>query len=143
FQTKSGENATLSPEQEEAMMVSGKSIIAAGAGSGKTRVLAAKIAYTINELNINPDKVIATSFSRASAGELGDRDHPPPQRRCHRRLRSHRRDDPAFHPQSTEEQAVCASTHRRFGTLWQYRGREACRTQFLRTSRGPRSLSGE
>jgi DNA helicase-2/ATP-dependent DNA helicase PcrA len=73
FQTKSGENATLSPEQEEAMMVSGKSIIAAGAGSGKTRVLAAKIAYTINELNINPDKVIATSFSRASAGELGDR----------------------------------------------------------------------
>lgn len=73
FQTTTGEKQGLTPEQEEAMMVSGKSIIAAGAGSGKTRVLASKIAYTIKELNVDPSQVIATTFSKEAAGELKKR----------------------------------------------------------------------
>jgi superfamily I DNA/RNA helicase len=73
FQTRTGEKQGLTPEQEEAMMVSGKSIIAAGAGSGKTRVLASKIAYTINELGVNPAQIIATTFSKEAAGELKKR----------------------------------------------------------------------
>lgn len=73
FQTRTGAKQGLTPEQEEAMMVSGKSIIAAGAGSGKTRVLASKIAYTINELGVSPDNIIATTFSKEAAGELQKR----------------------------------------------------------------------
>lgn len=73
FQTRTGEKQGLTPEQEEAMMVSGKSIIAAGAGSGKTRVLASKIAYTIQELGVSPDNIIATTFSKEAAGELQKR----------------------------------------------------------------------
>lgn len=73
FQTSTGEKQGLTPEQEEAMMVSGKSIIAAGAGSGKTRVLASKIAYTIQELGVSPDQIIATTFSKEAAGELQKR----------------------------------------------------------------------
>jgi superfamily I DNA/RNA helicase len=73
FQTRTGEKQGLTPEQEEAMMVSGKSIIAAGAGSGKTRVLASKIAYTINELGVSPSNIIATTFSNEAAEELKKR----------------------------------------------------------------------
>lgn len=73
FQTRTGEMQRLTPEQEEAMMVTGKSIIAAGAGSGKTRVLASKIAYTIQELGVDPDQIIATTFSREAADELKER----------------------------------------------------------------------
>ena len=73
FQTRTGEKQGLTPEQEEAMMVTGKSIIAAGAGSGKTRVLASKIAYTIQELGVSPDQIIATTFSKEAAGELQKR----------------------------------------------------------------------
>lgn len=73
FQTETGRKQGLTPEQEEAMMVRGKAIIAAGAGSGKTRVLASKIAYLINELGVKPDEIIATSFSRDSANELKHR----------------------------------------------------------------------
>lgn len=73
FQTRTGEKQGLTPEQEEAMMVRGKSIIAAGAGSGKTRVLASKIAYTIQELGVSPDNIIATTFSKEAAGELQKR----------------------------------------------------------------------
>lgn len=73
FQTRTGEKQRLTPEQEEAMMVSGKSIIAAGAGSGKTRVLASKIAYTIKELGVSPSNIIATTFSSEAATELEKR----------------------------------------------------------------------
>jgi superfamily I DNA/RNA helicase len=73
FRTETGKRQGLTPEQEEAMMVRGKAIIAAGAGSGKTRVLASKIAYLVNELGVNPSQIIATSFSKASADELQER----------------------------------------------------------------------
>ncbi len=73
FQTRTGEIQRLTPEQEEAMMVTGKSIIAAGAGSGKTRVLASKIAYTINELGASPDQIIATTFGKEASNELKSR----------------------------------------------------------------------
>lgn len=71
--TKTAKEVNLTPEQEDAMRVKGKSIIAAGAGSGKTRVLAAKVVYTIKELGAAPNQIIATSFSRKSAHELFER----------------------------------------------------------------------
>lgn len=73
YKTKTGRELMLSPEQEDAMMVRGKSIIAAGAGSGKTRVMAGKVVYHIKELGAKPSQFIATSFSNKSAHELIDR----------------------------------------------------------------------
>jgi len=71
--TATGKQLGLTPEQEVAMRLTGQGLIAAGAGSGKTRVLAAKVVYTIKELGARPDQIIATSFSKKSAAELKDR----------------------------------------------------------------------
>jgi superfamily I DNA/RNA helicase len=70
YATQTAKRSKLSPDQERAMMVRGKGIIAAGAGSGKTATLASKVAYHINELGVPPGAVVATSFSRKSAAEL-------------------------------------------------------------------------
>ena len=68
--TKIGAEQRLSPDQERSMMIRGKGIIAAGAGSGKTKTLASKVVYHIRELGASPDAIMATSFSRKSAAEL-------------------------------------------------------------------------
>lgn len=73
YATKVGKAQRLSPDQERAMMVRGKGIIAAGAGSGKTKTLAAKVVYHIDELGVPPRSIMATSFSRKSAAELRKR----------------------------------------------------------------------
>jgi superfamily I DNA/RNA helicase len=71
--TRVGKEQRLSRDQEQAMMVSGLSIIAAGAGSGKTRVLASKVVYHTQEQGAPLGSVIACSFSRKSAAELKER----------------------------------------------------------------------
>lgn len=73
YRTKVGQQLGLSPEQEEAVVQSGKVVIGAGAGSGKTRVLAGKVAYLIKEKGAKPHEIIATSFSKKSAAELVER----------------------------------------------------------------------
>jgi superfamily I DNA/RNA helicase len=73
YATKTAKAQHLSPDQERAMMARGKAIIAAGAGSGKTKTLASKVAYHVNELGVPPGAIIATSFSRKSAAELRKR----------------------------------------------------------------------
>lgn len=70
YATATGRKQRLSPDQEQAMLLTGKGVIAAGAGSGKTRVLASKVVYHINELGVPPTSVMATSFSKKSAAEL-------------------------------------------------------------------------
>jgi len=71
--TDIGKQLMMTEEQEDAMMVTGKSLIAAGAGSGKTRVLAGKVIDIINREGGKSSQVIATSFSKKSAAELKER----------------------------------------------------------------------
>jgi len=75
--TETGKRLNLTPEQELAMTVEGKAIIAAGAGSGKTRVLAGRVAWLIKEKGVPANKIMATSFTRNSAIELKERIQKP------------------------------------------------------------------
>lgn len=69
-QTDTGSKLSLNTQQEAAMVASGKKVIAAGAGSGKTRVLAGEVAYRINELGYDASSICAVSFTRKSSNEL-------------------------------------------------------------------------
>jgi superfamily I DNA/RNA helicase len=69
-QTKTGQKLSLNTQQEAAMVADGKKVVAAGAGSGKTRVLAGEVAYRINEMGYDASSIMAVSFTRKSSKEL-------------------------------------------------------------------------
>lgn len=63
----------ITEEQERAMICEGANLISAGAGSGKTKVLAGKVVYHIKEQGVPMDKVIAVAFNKKASIELGRR----------------------------------------------------------------------
>ncbi len=66
--------ATLNDRQREAAMASeGRVRVVAGAGSGKTRVLAHRFAFLVNEIGISPANILCMTFTNKAAQEMKSR----------------------------------------------------------------------
>ena len=65
---------SLNDKQKEAVInTDGPMLILAGAGSGKTKVLTTKVAYLIEEKNVDPTSILAITFTNKAANEMKSR----------------------------------------------------------------------
>lgn len=65
------EKNPLTEKQREAVLVNEKAnLVIAGAGSGKTSVMIARVGYILNKYKVNPDEILVLAFANDASKEL-------------------------------------------------------------------------
>ena len=64
---------TLDKNQRQAVTLESNGVITAGAGSGKTRVLASRYVWLTEEKKIKPEQILTLTFTNKAAGEMYSR----------------------------------------------------------------------
>jgi hypothetical protein len=65
--------ATLDPSQQRAAVSSKPTLVLAGPGAGKTRVLVERFKHLVRDCGVRPDRILALTFANKAAEEMRER----------------------------------------------------------------------